>query len=53
MANAGFEKLTKGCEELKANEMPEAGALILFNSAGKLVAFGPLIDEEINGIGEV
>jgi hypothetical protein len=48
-----IEKVIKGCEELKANEIPEADALILFNCAGRLLAFGPLISEEINGIQEV
>lgn len=48
-----IEKVIKGCEELKANEMPEADALLLFNCAGRLLALGPLISEEINGIREV
>lgn len=48
-----IEKVIKGCEELKAKEMPDADALILFNCAGRLLALGPLISEEINGIREV
>ncbi len=48
-----IEKVIKGCEELKANEIPEADALILFNCAGRLLSLGPLISEEINGIQEV
>ena len=48
-----IEKVIKACEELKANEIPEADALILFNCAGRLLALGPLISEEINGIREV
>ena len=46
-------KVIKGCEELRANEILEADALILFNCAGRLLALGPLIREEINGIQQV
>ena len=45
-----IEKTIEGCEELKATEIPEADALLLFNCAGRLLAFGPLIGEEIEGI---
>lgn len=45
-----IEKTIKGCEDLKATEMPEADALLVFNCAGRLLAFGPLIGEEIEGI---
>ena len=48
-----IEKVIKGCEELKATEMPEADALILFSCAGRLLSFGPLISEEIEGIRKV
>lgn len=48
-----IEKVIKGCEELKATEIPEADALILFNCAGRLLAFGPLISEEIEGVRNV
>ncbi len=47
------EKVIKGCEELKATEIPEADALLLFNCAGRLLSLGPLIDEEIEGIQKV
>lgn len=45
-----IEKVIKGCEELKAKEIPEADALVLFNCAGRLLSLGPLISEEIEGI---
>lgn len=48
-----IEKVIKGCQELKATEMPEADALILFNCAGRLLSFGPLITEEIEGVRNV
>ncbi len=48
-----IEKVIKGCEKLKAEEMPEADALILFSCAGRQVALGPMIGEEIDGIRKV
>lgn len=48
-----IEKVINGCEDLKATEMPEADALILFSCAGRLVSLGPLISEEIEGIQKV
>jgi hypothetical protein len=48
-----MEKVIKGVEELKANEMPEADALIVFSCAGRILAFGPLMNQEIEGIKKV
>jgi hypothetical protein len=48
-----MEKVVKGVEELKANEMPEADALIVFSCAGRILAFGPLMNQEIEGIKKV
>tara|TARA_R110002124_G_scaffold282274_2_gene457293 strand:- start:2943 stop:4082 length:1140 start_codon:yes stop_codon:yes gene_type:complete len=45
-----MEKVIKGIEELKADEMPEADALVVFSCAGRLLAFGPMINQEIEGI---
>ena len=36
-----IEKVIKGCEELKAKDMPEADALLLFNCAGRPLSLGP------------
>jgi len=47
------EKVIEGCEELKASEMPEADALLLFSCAGRLLSLGPVITEEIQGIQKV
>jgi len=48
-----IEKSIKGCEELKATEIPEADAILLFNCGGRLLTLGPLINEEIEGIRNV
>ncbi|HAQ17700.1 MAG TPA: hypothetical protein DCR40_00520 [Prolixibacteraceae bacterium] len=48
-----IEKVIEGCEDLKANEMPEADAILLFSCAGRLLSLGPLIGEEIEGIRKV
>jgi hypothetical protein len=48
-----IEKVIKGCEELKEEEIPQADALILFNCAGRLLSLGPMINEEIEGIRKV
>ncbi len=48
-----IEKVIKGCHDLKATEIGEADALLLFNCAGRLLALGPLISDEIDGIRKV
>ncbi len=45
-----MEKVIKGMEELKENEMPEADALIMFSCAGRILAFGPMMNQEIEGV---
>ncbi len=45
-----MEKVIKGIEELKESEMPEADALVVFSCAGRILAFGPLMNQEIEGI---
>ena len=47
------EKVIQGCKELKATEMPEADALVVFSCAGRLVTLGPVVAEEIEGIQKV
>lgn len=46
-------KVIRGCEDLKMKEIPEADALVLFNCGGRLLALGPYISEEIEGIRKV
>jgi len=48
-----MEKVVKVLEELKATEMPEADALVVFSCAGRLLSFGPMMTIEIEGICEV
>ena len=48
-----IEKVIKACEDLKAMEIMEADALLLFNCAGRLVSLGPLINDEIEGVRKV
>jgi hypothetical protein len=48
-----MEKVIKGVEEMKANEMPEADAVIVFSCAGRILAFGPMMNQEIEGIKKV
>jgi len=48
-----IEKVIKGCEDLKATEMPDADAIIIFSCAGRLIALGPLIGDEIEGMQKV
>jgi hypothetical protein len=48
-----MEKVVKAVEELKATEMPEADALIVFSCAGRIMSLGPLINQEIEGVKQV
>jgi hypothetical protein len=48
-----MDKVIKGAEELKATEMPEADALIVFSCAGRILAFGPMMNMEIEGLKKV
>ena len=48
-----IEKVINACENLKATEIPEADAVIIFSCAGRFVALGPLINEEIEGMRKV
>jgi len=48
-----IEKVINACEDLKATEIPDADAVIIFSCAGRLVALGPLIGEEIEGMSKV
>lgn len=48
-----MEKVVKGVEHLKAVEMPEADALVIFSCAGRILSLGPLMSQEIEGIKNV
>jgi hypothetical protein len=44
------EKVISNCAALKATEMPEADAVIIFSCAGRQVALGPMIQQEVEGL---
>ena len=48
-----IEKVIKGVENLKATQMPEADAVVVFSCAGRILSFGPLMSQEIEGIKNV
>lgn len=48
-----MEKVVKGIENLKATEMPEADALVVFSCAGRILSFGPMMNMELEGIKNV
>jgi len=48
-----MDKVIKSVESLKANEMPEADALVVFSCGGRILALGPLMNMEIEGIRNV
>jgi len=48
-----MEKVIDGIKELKATEMPEADALIVFSCAGRILSFGPMMNMEIEGVKKI
>jgi len=48
-----MEKVVKGVENLKATDMPEADALVVFSCAGRILSFGPMMNMELEGIKKV
>jgi hypothetical protein len=48
-----MEKVIRGAEELKEQAVPEADALIIFSCAGRILAFGPMMNMEIEGLKKV
>ena len=48
-----METVVKGVENLKASEMPEADALVVFSCAGRILSFGPMMNTELEGIKNV
>ena len=45
-----MEKVIKAVEHMKATQMPEADALIIFSCAGRILSFGPMMNMEIEGL---
>lgn len=48
-----IEKVIAGCKDLKAAQMPEADAVVVFSCAGRLISLGPMMSEEIEGVRKV
>lgn len=48
-----MQQVIHATQAMKANEMPEADAVIMFSCAGRIVALGPLMSEEIEGVKNV
>ena len=48
-----METVVKGVENLKASEMPEADALLVFSCAGRILSFGPMMNMELEGLKNV
>jgi len=48
-----MEKVIESAREMKETDMPEADALVIFSCAGRILAFGPMMNMEIEGIKEV
>lgn len=47
------DKVINAVEEMKATEMPEADAVIVFSCAGRQVALGPMIQQEMERLKNV
>jgi len=45
-----MEKVIKGVKKLKEEEMPKADALVVFSCAERILSFGPMMTEELEGI---
>lgn len=48
-----MEKVVKGVQQLKQDEMPEADAVVVFSCAGRILSFGPMMNAEIEGVKNV
>lgn len=48
-----MEKVVKGVENLRDTEMPEADALVVFSCAGRILALGPMMKSELEGVKNV
>ena len=48
-----MDKVIQGVETLKATEMPEADAVVVYSCAGRILSLGPLLTQELEGIKNV
>lgn len=47
------EKVVKGVENLRDTQMPDADALVVFSCAGRILALGPMMKSELEGVKNV
>lgn len=47
------EKVVKGVENLRDTQLPEADALVVFSCAGRILALGPMMKNELEGVKNV
>ena len=45
-----IDKVIQSTLDLKNTDMPEADAVVVFSCAGRLLSFGPLISQELEGV---
>jgi hypothetical protein len=45
-----MEKVIYNTRKMKETEMPDADALVVFSCAGRIIALGPLMNKEIEGV---
>jgi small ligand-binding sensory domain FIST len=45
-----MQKVIQVATEMKETEMPEADAVVMFSCAGRIIALGPMMSEEIEGV---
>jgi hypothetical protein len=48
-----MEKVVTATKEMKEKDMPEADALIVFSCGGRILALGPMMNKEIEGVKDV
>jgi hypothetical protein len=48
-----IDEVIQTAQKMKAEETPEVDALILFSCGGRILALGPLMKQEIEGVKEV
>lgn len=48
-----METVINGARELRDTEIPDADALIIFSCAGRILAFGPMMNMEIEGVKKI
>jgi hypothetical protein len=48
-----MQKVIHAAKEMKETEMPEADAVVMFSCAGRVIALGPMMSEEIEGVRKI